>query len=83
MNEEEHRDSPGDYEAQSSIGQLPAHNREHLSQGDVALAMLRRRLEEAVRDVAEGRDPVGVTFDKNSPPVQIAAHGMIPYEEAV
>jgi nitrite reductase/ring-hydroxylating ferredoxin subunit len=82
MSEAEHRDSPGDYEAQSSIGQLPAHSREHLSQGDVALAALRRRLEEAVRDVAEGRDPVGVSFDRNAPPLQVEAHGMIPYEEA-
>jgi hypothetical protein len=81
MTEEEHRASPGDYEAQASIGQLPAHNHEHLSQGDVALVMLRRRLEEAVREVAEGRDPVGISFGKEAPPLQVAAHGMIPYEE--
>jgi len=83
MNEEEHRAIPGDFEAQASIGRLPAHNREHLSQGDVAVAMLRRRLEEAVRDVAEGRNPVGVNFSKEAPPLQISAHGMIPYQRAV
>lgn len=82
MTEDEHRDMPGDYEAQSSIGSTPAHNREHLSQGDVAVVMLRRRLEEAVRDVAEGRDPVGVYFDENAPPLEVASHGFVEYEAA-
>lgn len=81
MTEEEHQISPGDYEAQSSIGRLPAHNHEHLSQGDVAVVTLRRRLEEAVRDVAEGRDPSGLQFDENAAPLQTASHGMIPYPQ--
>ncbi|WP_313802292.1 Rieske 2Fe-2S domain-containing protein [Sphingobium sp.] len=82
MTEEEHRASPGDFEAQSSIGQLPAHNYEHLSQGDVAIGLLRRRLEEAVRDVQEGRDPVGVQFEADAPPLRIGAHDMIPWNDA-
>lgn len=81
LTDEERRDSPGDYEAQSSIGRLPAHNQEHLSQGDVAIVMLRRRLEDAVRDVAEGRDPPGISFDEDAPPLVIAAHGMQPYTQ--
>ena len=32
LTDEEHQASPGDYEAQSSIGRLPAHNLEHLRQ---------------------------------------------------
>lgn len=83
MTNEEHQTSPGDFEAQGSIGKVPAHSREHLSQGDVPISMLRRRLEEAVRGVAEGRDPPGVTFDKNSSPLVTVAHGFIPYEPAV
>lgn len=82
MTDAEHQASPGDYEAQSSIGALPAHNREHLSQGDVALVMLRRRLEEAVRDVAEGRDPVGVSFDTNAPPFEVSSHGFVGHDIA-
>lgn len=77
MTDDEHQASPGDYEAQSSIGALPAHSREHLTKGDIALVMLRRRLEEAVRDVAEGRDPVGVSFDREAPPVEAASHGFM------
>lgn len=71
LDSEEHQRYPGDYEAQLSIGAVPAHNREHLSQGDRALSMLRRRLEEAVRDVAEGRDPPNVSFDEDAPPIEI------------
>lgn len=82
MTEEEHRLSPGDYEAQSSIGELPAHNHEHLSAGDVAIGMLRRRLEEAVRDVAEGRNPPGLVLDPNAPPLQTEGHPFRPYEAA-
>ncbi|MEH3098929.1 Rieske 2Fe-2S domain-containing protein [Sphingomonas adhaesiva] len=83
MSEEEHQRSPGDYEAQFSIGVLPAHSREHLSQGDVALGMLRRRLAEAVRDVQEGRDPPGVRRGPDADDVlRIGAHGMIPYTAA-
>jgi nitrite reductase/ring-hydroxylating ferredoxin subunit len=82
MTDGEHQISPGDYEAQSSIGALPAHNHEHLSQGDIAIGMLRRRLSEATRDVQEGRDPPGVQLDPDAPPLRIAAHGMIPYAPA-
>ncbi|WP_051377490.1 Rieske 2Fe-2S domain-containing protein [Paraburkholderia dilworthii] len=82
LTEEERQSMPGDYEAQSSIGTLPAHNREHLAQSDVPLALLRRRLAEAVKDVQEGRDPPGVQFGADAPPLRIGAHGMIPYTPA-
>lgn len=81
MTEEEHQLSPGDYEAQSSIGKLPAHSREHLSPGDKAVGKLRMRLEGAVKDVVEGRNPPGLIFDKNAPPLEISAHGVLPYEK--
>lgn len=81
MTEEEHRDMPGDYEAQSSIGSVPSHNREHLTKGDIAVVMLRRRLEEAVRDVADGHDPVGVYFDENMPPLEVSSHGFALHDD--
>lgn len=81
MTEEEHQLSPGDFEAQSSIGKLPSHSREHLSPGDKAVGKLRMRLEGAVKDVAEGRNPPGVIFDKDAAWLQISAHGVIPYEK--
>lgn len=82
LSELEHQLSPGDFEAQSSIGQLPAHNWEHLTAGDAALGMLRRRLEEAVRDVQEGRDPPGVSFNQDAPPRQTRGHKVMPYVAA-
>ncbi len=75
MTEEEHQLSPGDFEAQSTIG-WSAHSQEHLVAGDVAIAMLRRRLEDAIRDVEEGRDPPGVSFDPNEP-----ARESVPYAD--
>ncbi len=42
MTDQDYPRSPGEYEAQPSIGALPEHNREHLSQGDVARLMRRR-----------------------------------------
>jgi nitrite reductase/ring-hydroxylating ferredoxin subunit len=82
MTEAEHQLSPGDYEAQSSIGVVPAHSREHLSAGDVAVIMLRRRLEETVDEVAAGRDPVGVSFDPDAQPLETAAFAMRPMHDA-
>lgn len=82
MTEEEHRSMPGDYEAQSSIGQVPAHSHENLSQGDLGLVLLRRRLAEATRDVAEGRDPPGVYFDPDAPPLVSRAIHLMPKEVA-
>lgn len=79
MSDQERRDMPGDFEAQSSIGVLPFHGRENLSKGDTAVVMLRRRLEEAVKEVAEGKDPVGIYFDENAPPLEVEGHAFVPH----
>ena len=71
--------SPGDYEAQQSIGAVPFHSREHLTQGDAAIVMLRRRLAEAVRDVQEGKDPIGVSFDQDAAPLAVEGHAFLPH----
>jgi hypothetical protein len=80
MTEDEHQLSHGDYEAQSGIGVVPAHSREHLTPGDTAVIMLRRRLEEAVDDVAAGRDPVRVSFDPDAPPLETVACALRPMD---
>jgi len=56
----EHRDFPGDYEAQVSQGAITAHSAEHLRTSDRGVALLRRLLREQVRRVAAGDDPAGV-----------------------
>lgn len=81
LTDAEHQLSPGDYEAQYSIGQPGFHSREHLSHGDAGVVMLRRRLQEAVKDVAEGRDPVGVSFDPDAPPVEVEGHHFVPHHQ--
>lgn len=82
MTDEEHRLMPGDYEAQSSIGKVPPHNLENLSRGDLGVVMIRRRLMEAVRDVAEGRDPPGLIYDPAAPPLVSSGSQLVPVEVA-
>jgi phenylpropionate dioxygenase-like ring-hydroxylating dioxygenase large terminal subunit len=73
MTESEHQTFPGDYEAQVGQGAMTAHNEEHLVKSDEGIAMLRRLLRRQVRAVAEGRDPAGVSFDPDAPPVVFEA----------
>jgi phenylpropionate dioxygenase-like ring-hydroxylating dioxygenase large terminal subunit len=77
MTEAEHRAHPGDYEAQVGQGAVAAHSEEHLVSSDRGIAMLRRLLRRQVRAVAEGRDPVGVSFDPNASPVVFEASNRI------
>jgi len=77
LTEEEHRDFPGDYESQVGQGPITTHSEEHLVSSDQGIAMLRRLLRRQVRAVAEGRDPVGVSFDPNAPPVVFEASNQI------
>ncbi|HEY1932629.1 MAG TPA: Rieske 2Fe-2S domain-containing protein [Acetobacteraceae bacterium] len=73
MTEAEHRALPGDYEAQVGQGAITLHSEEHLASSDRGIAMLRRLLRRQVRAVAEGRDPVGVSFDPDAPPIVFEA----------
>ena len=59
----EHRDFPGDYEAQVSQGAITAHSEEHLTSTDQGIGMLRRFILQQVEKVARGEDPYGVVFD--------------------
>jgi len=63
MTEEEHKRFPGDYEAQSSQGSIPAHSDEHLATSDKGLVMLRRMLARQIKIVQEGGTPQGAGQD--------------------
>ncbi|MEO7391624.1 MAG: aromatic ring-hydroxylating dioxygenase subunit alpha [Ramlibacter sp.] len=73
LSEDEHRRFPGDYEAQVSQGAIAHHSEEHLAASDRGVAMLRRLLEKQLTAVQEGRDPAGVSFDADAPPVCFSA----------
>jgi hypothetical protein len=63
MTLEERQDTPGDYEAQAGQGPISLHSEEHLATSDRGIAMQRRMLEQQIRHVGEGGDPIGVSFD--------------------
>ncbi len=63
MTEQEHQDTPGDYEAQAGQGPISLHSEEHLAASDRGIIMQRRILKQQIKVVAEGGDPMGVNFD--------------------
>ena len=73
LTEAEHRDFPGDYEAQVSQGAIAWHSEEHLATSDRGIAMLRRVLQRQLDALREGRDPAGVDRDPDAPPVRFEA----------
>ena len=73
LTEEEHRQFPGDYEAQVSQGAIAAHSEEHLASTDRGIVMLRRLLQKQLDALAEGKDPAGVSFDPAAAPVRFSA----------
>jgi nitrite reductase/ring-hydroxylating ferredoxin subunit len=73
MSEEEHRLYPNDVEAMVGQGVIAKHSEEHLVTSDKGIVMLRRLLQAQLQAVAEGRDPAGVSFDPEAPPVVFTA----------
>ena len=73
LTDEEHRQFPGDYEAMVSQGPVTRHSEEHLATSDRGIVMLRRLLQAQLDAVAQGRDPAGVSFDPDAPPVFFSA----------
>ena len=51
----------------SARGPITRHSVERLSSTDRGVSMVRRQFKEQVQIVAEGGDPVGVSFDENAP----------------
>ncbi|HIF58392.1 MAG TPA: aromatic ring-hydroxylating dioxygenase subunit alpha [Rhodospirillales bacterium] len=70
---DEHQKFPGDYEAHSGQGEIAVHANEHLGQSDVGIVMLRHFLKKQVDAVMEGKNPVGVSFNKNDLPIVLEA----------
>jgi phenylpropionate dioxygenase-like ring-hydroxylating dioxygenase large terminal subunit len=77
MSEEEHQRYPGDYEAQVGQGPITFHTEEHFAQSDRGILIMRRMLQEQLNSLAEGRDPIGVSFDPAGPPVVFEAGNYI------
>ncbi|MBC7471352.1 MAG: aromatic ring-hydroxylating dioxygenase subunit alpha [Ramlibacter sp.] len=73
LTEEEHRQFPGDYEAQVSQGGIAKHSEEHLASTDRGIVMLRRFLQQQLDALNEGKDPAAVSFDPDAPPVAYSA----------
>jgi nitrite reductase/ring-hydroxylating ferredoxin subunit len=73
LSEEEHRQFPGDWEAQASQGAIASHADEHLRTSDRGIVMLRRLLEKQVDAAVKGEDPIGVHFDAASAYVRLEA----------
>ena len=73
MTEEEHQRHPNDVEAMVSQGVIARHSEEHLATSDRGIVMLRRLLGKQLDAVREGRDPAGVSFDPDAPPVVFSA----------
>ena len=63
LTEAEHRDFPGDYEAQVSQGPIARHSEEHLVNSDRGIILLRKLLHRQLDAVARGEDPLGVIRD--------------------
>jgi len=77
MSEEEHQRHPGDYEAQVGQGPITIHSEEHFAQSDRGIVIMRRMLREQLDRIAEGRDPIGISFDQNAPPIVFEAGNFI------
>ena len=73
LTEAEHRQFPGDAEAQEGQGPITFHSDEHLVTSDKGIGMVRRALAREIGAVEQGRDPAGVVFDEAHALVHVAA----------
>ena len=73
LTEEEHRQFPGDFEAQTGQGEITLHSEEHFATSDKGVAFLRRFMEQQLKKVAEGGDPAGVAFSEQDATVRLEA----------
>lgn len=70
---EEHRQFPGDYEAQSGQGPITLHSEEHLAATDRGVSMLRKLFREQVERAAAGSDLLGAAFNEQDALVRLEA----------
>ena len=73
LTDDEHRQFPGDYEAQVSQGPIAHHSEEFLAGSDLGIVQLRRLLQKQLKAISDGKDPAGVSFDPDAPLVRFSA----------
>lgn len=73
LTEAEHQVMPGDYEAQVSQGAIAWHSEENLATTDRGLVLLRRLFKQQLEALGQGKDPIGISFDPDAPPIVFAA----------
>ena len=73
LTEDEHREMPGDYEAQVGQGAIAFHSEEHLRTSDKGVALLRRMFEGQLEVLKAGGDPIGITKDPAKALVRLEA----------
>ena len=73
LTDDEHRQFPGDYEAQVSQGPIAHHSEEFLAGSDLGIVQLRRLLQKQLKAISDGKDPAGVSFDPDAPLVKFSA----------
>jgi nitrite reductase/ring-hydroxylating ferredoxin subunit len=83
MTEAEHRNTPGDFEAQAGQGPITLHSDEHLVTSDRGIMMVRRMLLEQMQVVAAGGDPIGVSFDAGAAVVKVRSGNFYRAKQAV
>ncbi len=80
LSADEHRQFPGDYEAQISQGAITFHSEEHLASSDRGVAMLRALLNKQLDALARGDDPMGVVRSQAEALVRLDAGTLIETE---
>jgi nitrite reductase/ring-hydroxylating ferredoxin subunit len=81
MTEAERQDDPNDYEAQAGQGPITLHSEEHLATSDRGVAMHRRLLEQQIKMVQEGGDPINVIRDPAKALIKIRSGNFFKYPE--
>jgi phenylpropionate dioxygenase-like ring-hydroxylating dioxygenase large terminal subunit len=81
LSPEEHRDFPGDYEAQVGQGAITAHSEEHLVWSDRGVGMLRRLYRKQLDLLAAGKAPMGTRFGNADPLVHLEAGTLVVEKE--
>ncbi len=81
LSPEEHRDFPGDYEAQVGQGAITSHSEEHLVWSDRGVGMLRRLYRKQLDLLAAGKAPIGTRFGNADPLVHLEAGTLVVEKE--
>jgi len=74
----EHRQFPGDYEAQSGQGEITFHSEDRLASTDRGVSMLRKLFRQQVDIVANGGNPMGVAYNEADALIRLDAGNYVP-----